>query len=468
MHFVSGFIVRLLTSFFLRTHNINQNIKLFVPGNVNMLKYKQYSCLFGVCNKLSINLHSSFKNHCMRFSSFSLFFLMAGTMLFSATSLFAQDPDQTTYIGQDLNTITTAVPFLQIAPDARSGGMGEVGVSSLPDANSLHWNPAKYTYMDSDMGFSLSYSPWLRQLVSDINLAYLTGYKKIGDNQAISASLVYFSLGDIIFTGIAGEVIGNYRPNEFAFSGSYSRMLTNRLSGAISARYIHSNLTQGMEVAGSATKPGNTVAADIALYSQRPFEWNTMEGIFSWGLNISNIGAKISYSDDNTQRDFIPTNLRIGPSLTLDIDDFNRLTFMVDFNKLLIPTPPIYYADSVDDNNNNIIYKGMSPDVSVPVGMFQSFYDAPGGFNEELREVAIGVGVEYWYDKQFAIRGGYFHEDRTKGNRKFFTLGAGLRYNVFGLDFSYLIATDQVNPLANTLRFTLHFDFDAFQQQSNP
>ncbi len=406
----------------------------------------------------------------MRMNSLIRIALISGLVAISVKS-FSQS---TTYIGQDINTITTAVPFLQIGPDARSGGMGEVGVSSAPDANSLHWNPAKYTYIEGDMGFSLSYSPWLRALVSDINLAYLTGYKKLKNDQVVSGSLLFFSLGDIAFTDIVGDPIGNYRPNEFALSAAYSRKLTKNISGAISARYIHSNLTQGISSGdGASTKPGNTIASDIAIYSQRDIELKNMEGYFAWGINISNIGAKISYSDDNTERDFIPTNLRLGPSLTLDVDDFNRITFMVDFNKLLIPTPPIYAVDEngeniVDDNGNLVIAKGKDNDVSVAGGMFQSFFDAPGGFSEEMREVAIGAGVEYWYDKQFAIRGGYFYEDRTKGNRKFFTLGAGLRYNVFGLDFSYLIPTDSNNnPLANTLRFTLHFDFDAFQKQSN-
>lgn len=405
----------------------------------------------------------------MRFKHVLLSCLISGLFWVSGSKSFAQ---QSTVIGQELNTITTAVPFLQIGPDARSGGMGEVGGASAPDANSLHWNPAKYSYLKSDMGFSLSYSPWLRALVSDINLAYLSGYKKLGDDQAIAGSLLYFSLGDIVFTNVTGDVVGNYRPNEFAISGAYSRMLTNRLSGAVSARFIHSNLTQGQEVAGSSTKPGNSVAADIAIYSEHPFEMNNIEGAtFAWGINISNIGAKISYSDDNTQRDFIPTNLRLGTNLTLDIDDFNKLSFMLDFNKLLIPTPPVYETDSsgaviYDDNNNPIIFKGRDPNVSVPVGMFQSFFDAPGGLTEELHEVIIAAGIEYWYDNQFALRAGYFHEHATKGNRKFFTLGAGLRYNVFGLDFSYLIPTDQLNPLGNTLRFTLHFDFDAFRKQS--
>lgn len=409
----------------------------------------------------------------MRLKPLFLSCLFAGIALLTVNKTFSQ----TSYLGksldEELNTITTAVPFLQIGPDARAGGMGEAGVSSAPDANSLHWNPAKYSFLKSDLGFAMSYSPWLRELVSDINLAYLTGFKKLGEDQAVAASLVYFSLGDITFTNDRGEVIGNFRPNEYAISLAYSRMLTNTLSGAVSARYIRSDLTQGQAVGQSSTKPGNSIAADIAVYAERPLEFNNMAGgKFAWGVNISNIGAKISYSDDNTQRDFIPTNLRIGPSLTLDVDDFNRLTFMVDFNKLLVPTPPAYAQDSLgnflnDDNGNALIYAGKDPNVSVPVGMFQSFYDAPGGFNEELNEIAIAAGIEYWYDRQFALRAGYFHEHSTKGNRKFFTLGAGLRYNVFGLDFSYLVATEQLNPLANTLRFTLHFDFDAFRNQSS-
>ncbi len=411
----------------------------------------------------------------MRISSFVRFSVLIGMFTALFSNVHAQDNN---YIGQDvnknLNTISTAVPFLLIAPDARAGGMGEAGVSSAPDANSLHWNPAKYTYLENSMGFSMSYSPWLRALVSDINLAYLTGYKKLDDDQVISASLLYFSLGDILFTDVVGLPIANYRPNEFAISAAYSRKLTKNLSGAVSARFINSNLTQGQSVGGTSTKPGRSVAADIALYSQHEVNFTNMEGFFAWGINISNIGSKISYSDDNTQRDFIPTNLRFGPSLTMDIDDFNRLTFMLDINKLLVPTPPIYATDSsglpiLNEDGRQLIALGKDPNVSTPVGMFQSFFDAPGGFKEELREFSFAAGVEYWYDKQFAIRGGYFHEHSLKGNRKFFTLGAGLRYNVFGLDFAYLIPTggQAKNPLENTLRFTLHFDFEAFQKQGN-
>jgi len=295
----------------------------------------------------------------------------------------------------------------------------------------------------------------------------VAGYYKLDEKQAIAASLLYFTLGDITFTDIQGERIGNYRPNEFSVDATYSRKFSETWSGAVAARYIHSNLTQGVDVAGQATKPGQSVAADIAVYHQHELNWRNFEyAEFALGLNISNIGTKISYSDATTDKDFIPTNFRIGPRLTLDIDDYNRMSFMVDINKLLVPTPPVYATDSLgqpiyDPNTNEkIIEAGMDPDVSVVQGMIQSWYDAPGGFEEEMREFSFATGVEYWYNKVFAVRGGFFYENKYKGNRKYFTLGAGLKYNVFGLDFAYLIPLEQKNPLENTLRFTLLFDFD--------
>ena len=378
----------------------------------------------------------------------------------------AQSQSNSDYVGRDLNTITTAVPFLLIAPDARAGAMGDAGVASTPDANSMHWNPAKYAFIDNKMGFSVSYSPWLRALVNDINLAYVSGYYRIDDRQVIGASLLYFSLGDITFTNVEGGRIGDYKPSEFSIDATYSRKLSEKLSGAISARYINSNLTQGQYVGGVATHPGNSIAADVAVYWQDDIVLGNMDGKFAWGVNISNIGSKISYSD-NEIKEFIPTNLRIGPSLTLELDDYNTLSFMLDINKLLVPTPPIYDIDSttglpVYKNGKPVILEGKDPDVSVISGMIQSFYDAPGGFSEEMREFSFSLGAEYWYDKQFALRGGFFYEDKSKGNRKYFTLGAGLRYNVFGLDFAYLIPLEQHNPLENTLRFSLLFNFDAF------
>jgi len=393
---------------------------------------------------------------------------LAGLFIFTGF-LMSQNVDEWNGQQATQNTITTAVPFLNIGPDATSGGMGEVGVATEPDPNSQHWNPAKYAFIEKDMGFAVSYSPWLRNLVNDINLAYLSGYKRIDDLSAISASLKFFSLGDITFTDDLGGVIGNFRPSEFAVDAGYSRKFSQKLSGAVTARFIYSNLTQGQTVVGRSTKPGTSIAADIALYYTNDLNISWLEASnFSFGMNISNIGAKVSYSNDDTQQDFIPTNFRIGPSWLLEIDDYNSFRFSLDINKLLVPTPPIYARDSTgqpitDETGNQIILKGKDPDVSVVQGMIQSWYDAPGGFSEEMKEFIWAVGAEYWYDKQFGIRAGYFHESKMKGGRQFFTLGAGLRYNVFGLDFSYLIPTEQQNPLQNTLRFTLTFNFDGFK-----
>ena len=373
--------------------------------------------------------------------------------------------------GKDrLNTITTAVPFLMIAPDARAGALGDAGVATSPDVNSMHWNPAKYAFIDKKMGFSLSFSPWLRKLVNDIYLGYLAGYYKIDDRQTVAMTMRYFSLGEILFTDEIGNPLNYYSPYEFSIDGTYARKFSEKWSGGIAARFIYSNLTQGQYVGGAESSAGTSVAADISLYNVNPIEMGALDGVFAWGLNISNIGAKISYSQTNIKKDFIPTNLRIGPSLQINIDEFNSMTFTLDINKLLVPTPPIYARDTngqfvTDASGEKEILKGMNPDVSVVNGMMQSWYDAPNGFSEEMREFSFAVGVEYWYNKLFAIRGGFFYEDKTKGNRKFFTLGAGLKYNVFSLDFAYLIPLEQQNPLENTLRFSLLFDFDAFKGQ---
>jgi hypothetical protein len=367
--------------------------------------------------------------------------------------------------------ITTAVPFLIIAPDARSGGMGEVGVASDPDANSMHWNPAKYAFIDKKFGFATSYSPWLRTLVNDINLAYLAGFYKIDDRQTVAASLLYFSLGDITFTDEFGENLGTYNPNEFSIDATYSRKFSEEISGAVAARFIYSNLTQGQFVQGAETSAGTSIAADAAVYYKKEVDLGNIGSEVTWGINLSNIGNKISYSKTAVKKDFIPTNLRIGAGLKMLFDDYNTLAVMIDFNKLQVPTPPIYQRDSLgnpvyDDENNPVISKGMDPNVSPVAGIIQSWYDAPYGFSEEMREWAIATGIEYWYAEQFALRAGFFYEDETKGNRKFFTVGAGLRYSVFGLDLSYLIPMEQQHPLENTLRFTLHFNFDAASNSS--
>jgi hypothetical protein len=392
-------------------------------------------------------------------------FIFIILMCYAIGFLAAQNVN--TWAGQDgSRVITTAVPFLIIAPDARSGGMGEAGVASDPDAQSMHWNPAKYAFIDKKFGFALSYSPWLRALVNDINLAYLTGFYKIDDRQAVAASLLYFSLGDITFTDEFGGELGTYKPNEFSLDATYSRKFSEVISGAVAARFIYSNLTQGQFVQGAETNPGTSIAADVAVYYHKEVDLGSMGSEVSWGINLSNIGNKISYSKTATKKDFIPTNLRLGGNLKMNFDDYNSLSILLDFNKLQVPTPPIYAQDSagnpvVDPNTGEyVIYKGMDPNVNTVQGIIQSWYDAPYGFSEEMREWAIAFGLEYWYAKQFALRGGFFYEDKDKGNRKFFTVGAGLRYSVFGLDLSYLIPLEQQNPLENTLRFTLYFNFD--------
>jgi hypothetical protein len=371
---------------------------------------------------------------------------------------FAQDIDYSELTGS-LNTITTAVPFLLIAPDSRSGAMGDVGVATSPDANSIHWNPAKLAFASEDMGASISYVPWLRALVPDINLSYITGYKKLNDNEAVGLEMRYFSLGDITFTNITGDVIGQYKPHEFAFGSSYARKLSDQFSLAISGRYIYSNLTGGQSAGGIETVAGQSIAADLAGFYTEPVRMGRQDIDLAVGFNISNIGSKVSYTETSI-RDFIPINMRLGTALGTDIDDYNKISLAVDINKLLVPTPPI--------TDNGEIKLGQSSDVGVVSGIFQSFGDAPGGFKEEMREINYSIGSEYWYANQFAIRAGYFFEHATKGGRKFFTFGSGVKYSAFTLDFSYLInATNDAgatNPLANTMRFSMIWNFGVMEE----
>ena len=378
------------------------------------------------------------------------------------SAAFSQNVSGVDEIGRDnLNTITTAVPFLLISPDSRAGGMGDVGVATSPDANSLHWNPAKFAFVEDEVGFAVSYVPWLRALVPDINLSYLAGYKKLNKNEAIAMELRYFTLGDITFTDVIGNNLGQYKPSEFAIGSAYSRKLSDQFSLAISGRYIYSNLTGGQSAGGITTNAGQSVAADVAGYFRKDIRIAKKDMQLALGANISNIGNKVRYTETST-RDFIPINLRLGTALNADLDEYNKISFAFDINKLLVPTPPIY-NDSIDGQ----IDFGQDPNVSVVSGIFQSFGDAPGGFSEEMREINFSVGTEYWYDDQFAVRAGYFNEHNTKGGRKFFTFGSGVKYNVFALDFSYLINASRAingnNPLANTMRFTLIFDFGAME-----
>lgn len=376
-----------------------------------------------------------------------------------------QSNAQTNSLGQDINAITTAVPFLSIAPDSRAGAMGDIGCATSSDGNSQSYNPAKYAFNKNKFGFSISYSPWLRNLVNDINLAYLTGYWRITDMDAIAMSLRYFSLGNIEFMDPNGEWISTQKPNEFAIDFSYSRKLIDQLSIAITPRFIYSNLTAGQFVGGDETKAGLAGAADISLFYEQDFRVKKMNNsTLRAGLCISNIGNKMSYSSGTLRRDFLPTNLKLGIGYEMDFDGYNKLTVNGEINKLLVPTNPIYLTDSLghivyNEANDPVIAYGMNPDVSVPQGMIQSFYDAPGGFREELREVMFAVGAEYSYRDLFFFRLGFFHESQYKGNREFVSIGAGLKYTVFGFDVSYLIATRQYHPLANTLRFTLNLDF---------
>lgn len=410
-----------------------------------------------------------------------IFVVLIGLVLSGSVS-FAQidSEDGAYYFGREHpNVITTAVPFLLIAPDTRAGGMGDAGVATTPDANSMHWNPAKYSFIDQEVGVSISYTPWLRQLVSDMNLAYLAGYYKIDNVNAISASLLYFDLGSIQFRTIDNQPIMDFNPHEFAVDFGYSRLLGEKFSGAVALRYIYSNLTGGLGTpgAGETTYPGMSVAADVAFYYfNNTLSFRDRPATFMWGLNVSNIGSKITYTTDE-HRDFIPTNFRTGVGYRAQVDEYNSFLLTVDFNKLLVPTPPVYWESGdtlpdgsvVTDGQEEIKY-GRDPNISVPAALFSSWVDAPGAatpfvrngkrspFLEELAEINISVGLEYWYDNAFALRAGYFWEHEYKGNRKYFTFGAGLKMNVFALDFSFLVPTTQRNPLANTMRFTLTFD----------
>ena len=375
--------------------------------------------------------------------------------------------------GERLNTITTAVPFLMIGPDSRSGGMGDAGVALPADANAIHWNPSKLAFAENESEFRLSVSPWLRNLVPDMSLAYISGFRKLKNKRsAIGASLRYFNLGSITFTDVNGSVIRDFKPAEFAVDIAFAQQFSDRFSGGIALRYINSNLTGGLNVSGANTKAGQSVAADVSFYyRKKDLDLGDMNAMFAFGANFSNIGAKMSYSDA-ARRDFIPINMRLGPCLTLDIDEYNSVSFNVDLNKLLVPTPPIYTADG------DTILSGEDPTRGVAAGIIGSFSDAPGDLTkdynvvagsklkEELREINYAGGLEYWYAKQFAFRTGYFWEHQTKGNRKYFTMGLGVRYSIFSLDFSYLIANTQRSPLANTLRFTIGFNFDGKRKKT--
>ena len=352
-----------------------------------------------------------------------------------------------------INVVTTAVPFLRISPDARSGGMGDVGVATIPDANSIFWNLSKIPFAKSSSAIALTYTPWLTGLgLNDVYLISASGYYHLDDQQAISASVRYFSLGNIQFTDNSGNDLQTYRPREFSVDGGYSRKLSEKLGLGIALRYINSNLASGQSSSGSTYKTGIAVAGDISLFNDGS-EGGTVSGL-NWGVALSNLGSKISYTNDASQKDFIPANLGVGVAYVNVIDQTSKVTFGLDVNKLLVPTPPLL-GDSLGLVNYH--QKG------VVGSWFSSFTDAPGGFSEELKEFQISVGAEYTYNDQFSFRAGYFYENPTKGDRQYFTVGAGLNYNLFGLNFSYLVPSGNGinrNPLSNTLRFSILFNLD--------
>lgn len=359
------------------------------------------------------------------------------------------------------NPVNTSVTSQMIAPDARAAGMGDVGVATDPDVNSQYWNPAKYPFCISRAGVSLNYTPWLRQLVSDMDLAYLSGYYRIGDYSAVSASLRYFSLGEVMtdYDSTTGESSGmTINPYEMSFDVAYSLMLSEKFSIAAAVRWIYSDLTNDYT---EDTSPGSAFAADLACYYNDYINIGARECQLGIGLNISNIGSKITFGgDDNSE--FIPTNMRLGVALMVPIDEYNRFTIAADANKLLVPTYPKQEEGESTEAYQQRVQKDYY-DVSSISGIFKSFGDAPGGFKEELQEVNWSVGAEYVYNDKFTLRAGYHHESENKGNRKYFTVGAGFRMSAFSLDCGYVIATAKSNPLDQTLRFTLGFDMDGLK-----
>lgn len=365
------------------------------------------------------------------------------------------------------NVITTAVPFLTIAPDARSGALGDAGVAISPDANTIHWNPAKLAFQPKQTGFGLSYTPWLSQLVNDISLSYLSGFTRIDKLSAFGGSLRYFSLGDITFRDQTGTVTGQGRPYEMALDGAYARKLSDNFSVGVALRFIYSDLASAAPptASGASSEPGIAGAGDISAFYTQEQNFFGKDGRLNFGMNISNIGNKINYGN-TAQSDFIPTNFRLGAGSTINIDEYNQITLSFDLNKLMVPTPDTLAGAA---SASGIVLDTSGSDKSVIEGMFSSFGDAPGGFEEELREISPSVGIEYLYNQQFALRTGYFYEHETKGNRKYLTFGVGVNWKVVDLNFSYLVPTiggTATSPLANTLRFSAIVSFDNFKDDT--
>jgi hypothetical protein len=391
-------------------------------------------------------------------------FCITSALLIGHTDISAQSQIGKDQLTGRLNAVSTMVPFLTISPDSRSAAMGDVGVALFnPDANSSAWNNANLTFAEKKTGFSLSYAPWLRQLVDDVGFSYFSGYSKIGKNSAVSGSFRYFSLGNINFTDFEGTPTGNFNPNEFALDVGYATKFSEKFAMGVNLRYIYSNLAGSGVRNGIDYTAGTSVAGDINLIYRDEIKISGKKHRFNLGLNIQNIGAKMTYSSEE-KRDFIPTNLKFGVGYKYEIDDHNELFIYADVNKLLVPTNPVVIrkmdnsGDSIDPNTNQVAIIGMNKNVGVIQGMVQSFYDAPGGAAEELREWTPSAGFEYIYEKMFALRGGMFYEARTKGGRQYMTLGMGLKFESLTLDAAYLIPFASRHPLQNQMRFSLLFD----------
>jgi hypothetical protein len=348
-----------------------------------------------------------------------------------------------------INVVTTAVPFLRISPDARSGGMGDIGLATSPDQYAGLWNAGKVAFNGMNGGVGATYTPWLHDLVNDVYLASLSGFYKFQDNQAVYGSLRYFSLGSIEFTNLTGAPQGKGSPREFGIDIGYSRKLNAKNGIGIALKYINSDLTNGFTSGSTTYKTGNSIAADLGWYHDGK---KASGSGWTWGVTLSNLGAKVAYTNNADAKDFIPANLGLGTTYTKKYNDKNKITFGLDINKLLVPTPPVEGdAPGLAEYRNT----------SVISGWFKSFGDAPDGFSEELKEFQVSLGAEYWYNQQFALRAGYFYENKNKGNRRYFTAGLGLKYNAFGFNFAYLLPTGNGvsrNPLSNTLRFSISFD----------
>ncbi len=369
--------------------------------------------------------------------------------------------------GMENRPIQTAVPFLSIPPDSRATGMGNLGAATSPDPNSGYWNPSKYAFIERDFGVSLSYLPWMRNLgIDDIHLMYFSGFKRISSRETVSASIYYFTLGEIItrnIEGIKGKILN---PFEVSIDGTYARQFSRHFSGSVSGRFIYSKF--GVTSGSTSQMQGASVAVDVASYYHTPVNVGENDGNLRFGLNISNIGTKLSYGSDREY--FIPTNLRLGSALKINLDQYNSIMFATDLDKLLVPT----LTDTLEINGT--VYGQENKDNPVPVAMIKSFYDAPGVleadgernvFKEELREVGIAVGTEYWYADQFALRMGYYYKHPMKGGQRYFTMGLGLKLNIFSLDISYLVPRSSQDPLGNTVRFSLLLDFQSANEEAN-